>query len=135
MTAIAMIGSATTAKGLCETAKSVAEANLSSGTAYAGAMAVTVSTTIPNIVIAITAIQTVLTPSAVAAGWPAVPTDEESKIRIEDSVQILTIDIPAILASITAAAGGVTPATNVPVNKLGDLSEFITEKFIEPLTF
>jgi len=141
-----MLTSAGTAVAACVTATAAATAASLTGPLYAGGITVTSVTTMPAIVTAITAIQTVLTPSATLSGWPMKPTDESSKIRIENCVQILTEDIPAITAAIVTAttqsiAVNGAPSTSFPddavdvVTKFGNLSSFITEKFVTPLTF
>ena len=146
MTAIAMITSAGTAVTACGTATAAATAAAATGPAYGAGMAITTATTIPTIVTAITPIQTVLAPSATQAGWPVKPLDSSNKIKIDDCVQILTQDIPAITLNITLATAESIAASGAPspsfadtaadvVTKFGDLSTFITEKFIEPLTF
>ena len=146
MTAIAMLASAGTAVTACGTATIAATAASATGAAYGAGMAVTTATTIPAIVTAITAIQTVLAPSATHSGWPVKPLDPSMKIKIDDCVQILTQDIPAITAAITSATAESVAASGAPsptfpdaaadvVTKFGDLSTFITEKFVTPLTF
>ena len=146
MSAIIMLTSAGTAVTACVTATTAATAASLTGPLYGGGMAVTSITTIPAIVTAITIFQGILAPSAAQAGWPAKPLDPLMKIKIDDCVQILIEDIPAIAAAIgTATVQSIAlngaPSTSFPndaadvVTKFGDLSSFITDKFVTPLTF
>ena len=132
MSAIIMRTAAETALKATQTARGVANSLKNAGNpAYGSGIAVTSGTTIPVIGTAILAIQAVL-----VVPFPTLKSPTSAKIRPEDCVSILSTKMPNIVSAIvTAGTSGGPPATQVVVNQLDDLADFIKEKFVEPLTF
>jgi len=140
MSAVVMLGAATTAVSACGTATA---ANTAAGALLAGygpAMAATLSTTFPLITTSMGTIITILTPA-----FPLQISPPYAKVRPEDAfgvlsdLAIITTGVASATAQSIAVAGAPSPsfpAAVADVNaKLADLVLTITLKFVKPLTF
>jgi len=140
MSAIVMLGAATTAVSACGTATA---ANTAAGALLAGygpSMAVTLSTTFPVISTSMGTIIAVLTPA-----FPLQISPPYAKVRPEDAygvlsdLAIITAGVSSATAQSIAAAGAPSPTFPTAVadvnTKLANLISTITMKFVTPLTF
>ena len=136
MSAIIMRTAAEAALKATQTARGVADGLKNAGTpiAYGAGISFTSLTTIPTIGTAILTIQGIL-----IIPFPLLKSPKDAKIRPEDCIKILNpiggkiVNIAS--AILTASASGITPSTQIVVNQLDDLADFIKKKFIKPLTF
>ena len=140
MSAIIMLGAATAAVTACSTATSANTAASAAGFNYGSTMAVTLSTTFPIITTSMGTIITMLTPA-----FPLQVSPPTAKVRPEDARKVLS-DLAIIVigvgsAAVQSVASSGAPSLTFPSavtnvgTRLTNLSSFITQKFVVPLTF
>ena len=140
MSAIIMLTAARTAVGACATATT---ANTAAGVLAAGygpAMAVTLSTTFPIITVSMGTIITILTPAfPLQISPPIAEVRPENALKVISDLAIIVTNVGSATAQSIAAAG--LPSLTFPSavsnvgTRLADLTSFITQKFVVPLTF
>ena len=126
-----------------EACTTAAEANIAAGVlgaGYGGAMSFTLSTTLPIITTSMTAILGILTiPYPTQVSPPTAVVRPENVMKINEDLASVTTLVSTATTESVASSGlpSVTfPDSVLDVTKaLNDLSEFITENFVEKLSF
>ena len=140
MSAIIMLGAATAAVTACSTATAANTAAGLTAAGYGPAMSVTLSTTFPIITTSMGTIITMLTPA-----FPLQVSPPTAKVRPEDARKVLS-DLAIIVigvgsTTVQSVASSGAPSLTFPSavtnvgTRLTNLSSFITQKFVVPLTF